>query len=136
MVSDHAHRSSSRQLTHASLAASRLLFAPAGILPASLATFSACCTATRLHQSRTQIVKKFRVNFVVVFRWNCVEGGKSLTEGRREGCYPRGGRSSDGVESGTLSVPANRSIACRTAPARRIDSLHCRCLTSNSLACG
>ena len=40
------------------------------------------------------------------------------------------------MESGTLSVPANRSIACRTAPARRIDSLHCRCLTSNLFASG
>ena len=40
------------------------------------------------------------------------------------------------MESGTLSVPANRSIACRTAPARRIDSLHWRCLTSNLFACG
>jgi hypothetical protein len=40
------------------------------------------------------------------------------------------------VASGTLSVPANRSIACRTAPARRIDSLHWRCLTSNLFASG
>jgi hypothetical protein len=91
---------------------------------------------TRLHQSSAQIVKQLRVDFVVVFRWNRVEGGKSLTESRREGCYPRGGRSSDGVASGTLSVPANRSIACRTAPARRIDSLHLRCLTSNLFASG
>jgi hypothetical protein len=40
------------------------------------------------------------------------------------------------VESGTLSVPANRSIACRMALARRIDSLHWRCLTSNLFASG
>ena len=40
------------------------------------------------------------------------------------------------MKSGTLSVPANRSIACRTAPARRIDSLHWRCLTSNLFASG
>jgi hypothetical protein len=40
------------------------------------------------------------------------------------------------VASGKLSVPANRSIACRTAPARRIDSLHWRCLTSNLFASG
>jgi hypothetical protein len=91
---------------------------------------------TRLHQSSAQIVKQFCVDFVVVFRGNSVESGKSLPESRREGCYPRGGRSSDGVAGGTLSVPANRSIACRTAPARRIDSLHCRCLTSNLLASG
>src|SRR5260370_3703334 len=91
---------------------------------------------TRLHQSSAQIVKQFRVDFVLVFRWNRVDGGKSLAESRREGCYPRGGRSSDGLESGTLSVPANRSIACRTAPARRIDSFHWRCLTSNLFASG
>ena len=91
---------------------------------------------TRIHQSGAQFVKQFRVDFVVVFRWNRVEGGKSLTESRREGCYPRGGRSSDGVASGTLFAPANRSIACRTAPARRIDSLHWRCLTSNLFASG
>jgi hypothetical protein len=30
---------------------------------------------TRLHQSRAQIVKQFCVDFVVVFRWNRVEGG-------------------------------------------------------------
>jgi hypothetical protein len=40
------------------------------------------------------------------------------------------------VESGTLSVPANPSIACRTAPARRIDSLRWRCLTINLFASG
>jgi hypothetical protein len=104
------------------------------VSPASLPRFRRA--HTRLHQSRAQIVKQFRIDFVVVFRWNRVESGRSLTESRREGRYPRGGRSSDGAESGTLSVPANRSIACRTAPARRIDSLHCRCLTSNSFASG
>ena len=77
-----------------------------------------------------------RVDFVVVFGWHSVKGGKSLTESRREGCYPRGGRSSAGAESGTLSAPANRSMACRMAPARRIDSLHCRCLRSNLFASG
>jgi hypothetical protein len=40
------------------------------------------------------------------------------------------------VASGTLSVPANRSIACQTATARRIDSLHWRCLTTNLLVSG
>ena len=104
------------------------------ISPASLPRFRRA--QTRIHQSGAQLVKQLRVNFVVVFRWNRVEGGKSLTERRREGCYPRGGRSSDGVESGTLSVPANRPIACRTTPARRIDSLHWRCLTSNLFASG
>ena len=104
------------------------------ISPASLPRFRRA--QTRLHQSSAQIVKQFRVDFVVVFRWNRVEGRKSLTESRCEGCYPRGGRSSDGVESGTLSAPGNRSIACRTAPARRIDSLHWRCLTSNLFASG
>ncbi len=91
---------------------------------------------TCLHQSSAQIVKQLRVDFMVVFRWNRLEGGKSLTESGHEGCHPRGGRSSDGLESSILSVPPNRSIACRTAPARRIDSLHWRCLTSNLFASG
>ena len=104
------------------------------IAPASLPRFRRA--QTRLHESGTQIVKQFRVNFVVVFRWNCVEGGKSLTESRCEGCYPSGGRSFDGAASGMLPAPANRSMACRTAPARRIDSLHWRCLTSNLFASG
>ena len=83
------------------------------ISPASLPRFRRA--QTRIHQSSAQIVKQFCVDFVVVLRWHPIEGGKSLTESRREGGYPRGGRSSDGVESGMLSVPANRSIACRTA---------------------
>jgi len=52
------------------------------LFPALLPRFRPAQTG--LHQGRAQIVKQLRIDFVVVFRWNSGEGGKSLTESRRE----------------------------------------------------